>query len=91
MGRKQFSEAQETMLEATLKAIIAGLPTGYHVTNKRPVQKEIQAIDSFETTTVWTSWCKDAAGARYLAFLKSDGRVKLLDEKCLVNYKLHSI
>ena len=91
MAKKAKISVQQSLLDATLKAIQAGLPAGYTATNKKPVQKEIRKEGSAETTTVWTSWCKDPDGNRHLALLLSNGRVKLISQDALSNYKHHSI
>ena len=92
MSKKaQISATQQSLLDATMKAIQEGLPSGYTTTNKKPVQKELQALHSSSTEKFWTSWCKDADGVRYLALLQSNGRVKLISMEKLSTYKHHSL
>lgn len=91
MAKKAKISVQQDVLNATLKAIQEGLPAGYTATNKKPVQKEIRALNSPEVNTVWTSWCKDPDGNRHLALLLSNGRVKLISQEALSNYKHHSL
>lgn len=91
MAKKAKTEVPQDYLNATMKAIIAGLPADYTATNKKPVQKEIRKDGSVETATVWTSWCKDPDGNRHLALLLSNGRVKVISQEALSNYKHHSL
>lgn len=84
------TEAINAQLNDVMEAINAGLPTGFKTTNKKPIQKEIRLLTSATTDTLWTSWCKNDAGERFLALLQSDG-VKLISQDELVNYQHRSV
>lgn len=89
--KSQVSATEQALLDASLKAIIAGLPQGFIATNKKPVQKEIRELKSPVVTTFWTSWVKDPDGNRHLALLLGSGRVKLISQEDLENYKHRSV
>lgn len=86
-----FNEAASSSLETIMTAVQAGLPAGICTTNKKPVQKEIRFIGSAVADILWTSWCKDANGERFLAVLQKSGRVKLISSEQLSKYKLRSV
>lgn len=76
-----------------LRQIDQLLPAGYVVKNKRPVQKQVRRVDSFDCTIYWSSWCKDPAGETYLALLDAEKhRLKLIPEQIIkTEYCIRSI
>lgn len=71
-----------------LEKIQAGLPKGYTVTNKKAIQKKIQAIDSSISETFWTSWVQNHV-VKGLGYLKENGQVKFIPEGEYHNYLIN--